>query len=55
MLVQRNLRVLHGQRQVFLREVEHVEDDVFLASVLTVVVTISTTASLLWLLLPCTM
>ena len=29
--------MLHGQRQVLLREVEHVEDDVFLAAVLAVV------------------
>ena len=37
MLFQRDLRMLHGQGQVFLREVEHVEDHVFLASVLSVV------------------
>ena len=34
-LFQRDLRMLHGEREVFLREIEHIEDGILLAEVLT--------------------
>ena len=34
-LFQRDLRMLYGEREVFLREIEHIEDGILLAEVLT--------------------